>query len=355
MFGGVRELPFLAGVLALLAGGCASASAPAPSASVETAASAKVASKPVEGSAIVSLAVGHQRACAVRADGKVVCWGGCFTCGDDPPASRAPTLVTGVDDAIAVSGDDWRWCALERSGHVACFAGARPAKRVPDVTDAVEVANACARRADGSVTCWEGGGITPTASPSPVTRLAQGYGSACAIRANGRLVCWSNVYPYPTGSTLPDLAPVEFALPRDVELAATSYMRGTCTKARARNVECWGGEAAFAEASTTVGGTEDAVMLALAEYHGCVLRRDGRVACWGFNYADQLGVPREEAEERWEASPIARLTGAVFVAAGSGEPSSGTGSTCVVTRDAEVVCWGSLAGIQGAVVDLTPR
>ena len=276
-------------------------------------------------------------------------------CGEDPPASEAPTLVAGIDDAIAVSGDDWRWCALERSGEVACFAGAKPAVRVPGLHDAVEVANACARRADGSVRCWESEATPPSTAPSPIARLAQGYGSACAIRASGHLVCWSSVYPYPRGEMIAEGEPIEFAVPRDVELAATSFMRGTCVKSRARNVECWGGEAAFADESSWVEGTDDGVALALAEYHGCVLKRDGRVACWGFNYSGQLGVPPEEVEERWEARPIDGVVGATIVATGSGEPSSGAGSTCVVTRAGEVRCWGAIGSTAGAVVDLTPR
>lgn len=354
MIGDVREVPVLVGVFAVLVGACGAADdhavAPPP---VETTSTAKpVVTKPA--SSIVSLAVGHQRACAVRADGRVACWGTCHVCGGDvPPAS--PTLVEGIVDAVMVSGDDAGWCALERTGEVACFTGAKPPVRVPGLHDAVEVANACARRADGSVRCWEGEATPPSASPSPVVRLAQGYGSACAIRADGHLVCWQSVYPYPNGAMLFDTTPIEFGAPRDIEFAATSLMRGTCTKSRARNVECWGGEAAYANASTGIDGTNDAVALALAEYHGCVLKRDGRVACWGFNYAGQLGTPREEVEERWDARPIERLTGATFVATGSGEPASGTGSTCVVTREGEVRCWGAIAPIPGGVIDLTPR
>ncbi|MFO0612352.1 MAG: RCC1 domain-containing protein [Polyangiaceae bacterium] len=334
---------------ALILAACASAPSAAPDAPART----PNARRDERGDAIRALAIGHQRACAVRADGRVVCWGGCFTCYDDPPPPE-PTLVPALDDAIAISGDDSRWCVVERGGTVACWTGTEPASQVAGVRGAVEVANTCARLADGTVTCW---GTVPTLpdGPLPITRLAQGYGSVCGIRANGGLVCWSNVYPYPTGQPLYEDAPVEFTAPRDVELVATSAMRGTCTKSRGRNVECWGGEAAFAPESSIVEGTSDAIALALAEYHGCVLKRDGRVACWGFNFAGQLGAPRDVLEERWDARPIEGLTAAVAVATGSGEPSSGTGSTCVITRDARVICWGNLADVPGGVLDLTPR
>lgn len=273
-------------------------------------------------------------------------------CHDDEPRPE-PTIVPGLDDAASVSGDDTRWCAVRRAGGVACWSGTKAAAPVEGVRGAVEVANACARLDDGSVTCWDGRAGAP-ASPSPVTRLAQGYGSACAIRATGTLVCWEDAFPYPTGVALDRVGAVELPAPRDIELAATSPMRGTCVKSRGRNVECWGGEAAFAAESTFVEGTSDAIALALAEYHGCVLRRDGRVACWGFNSTGQLGVPFADLAERWEARPIEGLTGVAAIATGSGEPSGGAGSTCAVTQKGEVVCWGAIALDDGAVVDLSP-
>jgi hypothetical protein len=341
---------------ALILAACGGGSGPASPSLLEPRPTSSVRHREAggRGDAVRALAVGHQRACVVRADGRVVCWGYCLGCGQDRPPIE-PTLVAGIDDAFAISGDDFQWCALVRGGDVACWTGTQPATRVDGVHGAVEIANACARLADGSVTCWDGRAGLP-AAPSPLAHLAQGYGSTCGIRGNGSLVCWSRVFPYPKGAMIQEDGPVEFALPRDVELASTSMMRGTCVKSHARNVECWGGEGAgYIEESSSVEGTGDAVALALAEYHGCVLKRDGRVACWGFNFTGQLGAPREELEERWEAKPIEGLTGAIAVATGSGEPSGGAGSTCVITRAEEVICWGAVAETSGAVIDLTPR
>lgn len=332
--------------------GAATASPPASPAPAETR-RARVA-RPQLPTAPITMAIGTLRACVVRADGHVVCWGGGLLCGDDPPPEE-PRLVANLSDAVAIAGRDSAWCALERTGNVACFSNAMVAERVPSVHDAIEVGDGCAILKGGSMTCWDRPRTLPSASPSPLVHLAQGPGGDCATRANGHLVCWESYFPYPMGPPRATETPFEFDAPQDVQLLSMSPMRGVCVKRAVENVECWGGEAFSADPSH-VAGTEDAVALSVAEYHGCVLRPGGTVACWGFNGSGQLGTPRAQLEMVWDtARPIPDLYDATFVATGGGEPVASAGSTCVITREATVRCWGNVSReSDGAVVDLTP-
>lgn len=70
--------------------------------------------------------------------------------------------------------------------------------------------------------------------------------------------------------------------------------------------------------------------------HACLLVRTGEVWCWGDNTYGQLGHrPAEggECTHACPAAPVAGISGAVQV-------SAGTGFTCAVTGSGDVQCWG---------------
>lgn len=66
--------------------------------------------------------------------------------------------------------------------------------------------------------------------------------------------------------------------------------------------------------------------------HACAVCKDTAVACWGYNYKGNLGVPMP-TERAW-ARTIPRLRRAVEVAAGSNH-------TCARLNTGQVTCWGS--------------
>lgn len=77
--------------------------------------------------------------------------------------------------------------------------------------------------------------------------------------------------------------------------------------------------------------------LALGARHGCVLRDDGRVACWGAHRFAQLG-PSSSGEPgpgaaRSHARPVEGIDDAARIVAGSWH-------TCVLRRGGTVACWG---------------
>src|SRR5579859_4761353 len=121
---------------------------PAP----EVSASAKPPADP-NASRVVTVALGHYRACAARVDGRVVCWGKWLM--GDPQVPAAPTLVDGVTDVVQLHGFDTDWCGLQRKGTIVCWHAQSPKTTSIDVEGAVELASDCARLPNGKVVCWE--------------------------------------------------------------------------------------------------------------------------------------------------------------------------------------------------------
>ena len=173
----------------------------------------------------VQVATHEHRACALRADGSVVCWGqerrglrGHGVCG---PFATEPTLVPGLSDVVAITESP---CALRRDGRVLCWGFARTQytwaadvsllarlpepRRVGGLVPAVELAaglrHTCARSRDGAVWCWGHNGVGQLADraiaggprpravalPEAVEGLVASSCRTCAWRRDGRLWCW---------------------------------------------------------------------------------------------------------------------------------------------------------------------
>lgn len=181
---------------------------------------------------VVHLAAG-QFSCAVRDDGKVLCWGLNFV--GETASATAPTPtpfeVPGVSNAVHAGVGSGFGCAVTQGGQVLCWGdnrlgqlGDRPRELrmapapVPGITDAVRVAvgwtNTCALRRNGTVQCWGqsdhgelGAGMLAhnSATPVDVTGLTEvvalsGFAPVSDVHANhrcalrrgesDRLWCW---------------------------------------------------------------------------------------------------------------------------------------------------------------------
>ncbi len=318
---------------------------------------------------IVSFALGHGRGCAVRVDGRVVCWGKSPFLGDlRPPPPEAPTLVAGVEDAVAVTGDDGQWCALRRGGTVVCFEDVGPPKvLVAGATEVVELSGGCVRRASGAVACRDLSGVLlPVEGLVSARTIAGGPASSCAVRGDQTLACWgANGFGELGDNTGKDSASavVVHGLGAVDEVSVGHGL--ACARAGAK-VTCWGGEGSVGTARgkpRPKQGLGAVVQLAVGEYHACVRRQDGTVACWGANLSGQLGhPPRDDSSDSGFESPARAVPGVTEVEelrVGGGEPCGGCGSTCVRLRGrpTELVCWGAMADGTEArkTFDLSPR
>ncbi|MGE3546449.1 MAG: RCC1 domain-containing protein, partial [Kofleriaceae bacterium] len=81
---------------------------------------------------------------------------------------------------------------------------------------------------------------------------------------------------------------------------------------------------------------DDAIQIALGKAHGCAIRADTSVWCWGANHVGQLG----------NGTTNTLQPGAVQVLAGgspllgASEVRSGSAHTCAITTAGDVYCWG---------------
>jgi hypothetical protein len=184
-------------------------------------------------------------------------------------------------------------CIRDREGAVDCWAqdameartenpDAKPQfrndsrMRIPLPQPAVDLSFAnsiCAALRDGSVACWQAEPLiqsTPDTTADLPLDVREGVdavsvhgdvlGHECAITKEARVRCWAPHLP-PPDSPMP---PVWYEVRRVRE----------------------------------VPGVENVVALTTGSTHACALTKDGRVWCWGFNDAGQLGRGTVDEDSR---------------------------------------------------------
>jgi alpha-tubulin suppressor-like RCC1 family protein len=320
------------------------------------------------------LAAGHYNTCIIRSGGQVFCWGTrsqVLVC-DPDCITEAPHPIEGLSGVTEVTVGIVHACALQGDGTLFCWggnshgevgpfekAGDLPPQRL-DLGQPVRHVGAgvdftCAVLIDGSTVCW---GSTPTFSQrgggstdpevvehlGPVAFLSGAGEHACAILESRQVECWG----LPRWGKLGMGEPVDGDLNSPVRVAGLSDVlfldsqpNRNCILFGAGDPVCWG---LNVERPPTVesGDVEQAIptplslgapvtRVSLGSFHGCGLRNDGHVLCWGANYAGQLGVGN--ADEHDGAVEVLGLDGVVEIAAGSDH-------TCALKSDESVWCWG---------------
>lgn len=167
--------------------------------------------------------------------------------------------------------------------------------------------HACARRTDGSVSCWgrDGGGQTE----GLFTRIACAEGGFCCGVATDQTVdCWSA-----SASTAQAMA-----TPGGSFTQVATGTAAACALATNGTVNCWG-----AGLDSVAGWPPDEGHLdvAVGQQGACALDAGGEVRCWG------------EATDLAEGAPSGRFDALAM---------SG-GEACAWTADA-VTCWGAGTG-----------
>ncbi len=243
-----------------------------------------------------------------------------------------PQMVSGIEDAIQVAVGNAHSCALLRTGQVRCW-GQNNAGQVGDgqttnrgfpasvnaPTDLVQVVagfgHTCALRNNGGVVCWGAGaqgqigngtmtGINnmgqPVAGITDAIALSAGANHTCAVRLNGRVLCWGNNASGQVGNGMagaPVAMPIEVAGIVDAVGVAAANLH-TCVVRKTGGVRCWGsnsygqlGDGSMVNRLTPVDvmGLTDAVRVTGGNDFSCAVRGNGSVVCWGANTNGQLG------------------------------------------------------------------
>ena len=186
-----------------------------------------------------AVAAGGSHACAVVAEGAVVCWGSneFGQLGDGTTVDRdRPVPVEGHAGATALSAGNGFTCALLADRSVRCWGvnglgqlgdGTDEDRSVPeavvDLGDVESIASgliaSCAALVDGTVRCWgdeepevardgseRPGRVRTVARISNADQLAVGEQRSCAVDGDGRTSCWGRNAAASSGAGLEALA-----------------------------------------------------------------------------------------------------------------------------------------------------
>ncbi len=214
----------------------------------------------------------------------------------------------------------------------------------------------------GTVRCWGFNGFGQLGNgtevdshvPADVVALSDavsiGMGDthSCAIRSGGAAMCWGNNSSgeLGNGTLTKSLVPVAVVGLTDAVTVDPGDF-GTCAMTASGAVSCWGNsfrgtvgngvsDGSVFTIPVPVTGVNDAVALAAGSEHGCVIRVDASVWCWGDSSDGEAGAGLPS--EILEPLVIDGVGAAVHVA-------TGRDYTCAHLVDATVSCWG--AGSRG--------
>jgi hypothetical protein len=204
---------------------------------------------------------------------------------------------------------------------------------------AVGWAHVCARRANGTVTCWGDDTYAQSTPPTNTFRqLAAGNFFNCAVKTSRAVLCWGHnnlgqVSGAFTGYLADVVAGVTHACglddngsvgcwgdvfapdPFDSFTQISAGSGYTCGIRTDGTLACWGYNGY--NLSPAPAGTYTHVDS--GPYHSCAVRSDGSVVCWGSNGSGQVGpVP---------AGAYTRVA-------------TGHDFSCGIRTDGSVVCWG---------------
>lgn len=331
---------------------------------------------------VTALAAGSGFDCALRATGRVKCWGDNDDgqLGDGTLEDRArPVTVRNVRSATAVTAGLSHACALVSRGRIACWGSnafheagdpsRRPRLKTPRIVPGLSGQTAiavgdrftCSAGGAGPSRCWganqsgqlgngKGGTNAQSATPGPVARLGSAIGltagsdSACAQRANHQVWCWGNNDTGQLGDgtrTSGSASPVAVAGLRQSTaiVAGPSY---TCAGGPAGTVRCWGEQDPYPGSidrptPQLVAKLTGATTVAAGWPQTCALMADGTLRCW-------------EAGTNGPPVTVAGLIGVAAVEAGHNTMCS------ILAAAGTVSCWGAdwpagrttIAGISSA-------
>lgn len=326
--------------------------------------------KPLGTDKYVSLSFGESHACAVRNDGRLLCWG-------DLPLSSAPiatpTPVDASTDWRVVSAGDSHTCAITTAGALYCWGAgyggalglgdlmnqAAP-KRVGMDSDWKTVhagtGSTCATKTDGAAFCW-GANDSGTAgstsqplddvlTPVPVSsdvgfdRISGIYDLRCGETVDGFARCWGSNNDGSLGRGKTDVQQTMLLVDSQFDKIAVTDGAGGCGLA-AGKLLCWGigpnGQPAHVAlpSPTAVGTDTDWTDIAVSRFapgHACGIRAN-KLFCWGDNMYGQLG----------DGSTVASPTPKEVVVAGVTawtQVTTGVHQTCALTSQSDLYCWG---------------
>ena len=263
----------------------------------------------------VAISAGAEHTCGLRSDGAALCWGRWGYRG-----YRATSLLD--EQLVALSSGGYHACALREDGTAICwgtYSGAYIERWSPPGETFVAIfsmaAHSCGIRPDGSTHCWNNGLKFQAPQPSRRENLASlSRGNLCDLNVPGNIVCldW---YGGPDYDVLPGEKLQYMGGSWDV-----GYRGFICGIRPDGSAGC---SAVSPESDQDwyipkIPSTQRFLDIGAGKDHACGLLADGSIRCWGSNLYGQAMPPPTQS------SPPAAPTGdlicnsGVVIAKGSG-------------------------------------
>jgi alpha-tubulin suppressor-like RCC1 family protein len=308
---------------------------------------------------VAQIAAAADHTCALVETGEVMCWGsnaaGILGNGrSDAQSHPTPALVPGIGNVLQIAVSSTHACARHANGSITCWGSdpmgdgfLRPAL-VSGIGDATDVAvgprYSCAMTKEGSVFCWgwdssgqlgDARRFGSTMSPRPlalpaVSSFALATNHACAATAGGEVWCWGSntLGQIGRGSSFTDVTSPLKVTTLTWVTGASAGSEKTCAVRRNGVLACWGG-ALSASFPTDTRNAVDVAGVALAESNDalCLLGRDGSIACGRLVLDKKLGGMT--------------YAGTTVVKSGATSVTLGTDHGCALLADGVPACWGN--------------
>lgn len=260
-----------------------------------------------------SIVSGFRHNCALTGEGKLWCWGyngnGDLGLGTTTEFESTPVLQGSGYAEIAAGGD--HTCAVTSGGVAYCWGlndstelGVPGSTVIPSpVRAGCEAANS----KEGCFSDWIG--------------IGAGSFHTCAIRKSGKLYCWGGNHNGQLGIGPPTSSyqePEPHAVLSDETWVEVDGGRSyTCALTTKGALYCWGlnedRQLGIPEQDLVVAPTKVEVeapdgfrSLGLGQYHGCAIRADRTLWCWGRNTDGQVGIGKKTSV------PVTRPTRVCF-------------------------------------------
>jgi len=325
---------------------------------------------------------GQTGTCGLRGDGALWCWGAnAFGLLQDrtltdslvPVAATDPTgwaaLAVGTDHGCGTRDDGTLSCwGAHHSGQLGSWGA--PTKTSPwplpgtwaeAEPSPIDLSHACGRTAAGALACWGrndfgqlGDGdvtavfgspaVAVAGGPAAFTRLAGAGEHTCALGSGATLWCWGRNQNGQLGDGTLDDRPTP-----DVVAGAWVQVRagGDSVMGVRADGTLWGwgangsdqlglGSAAATRITTPtqVGADADWAAVDVMSMHGCGLRTDATLWCWGYNMTAVFGDGTQTSSD----VPVAAGTGHTWASF-----ALGYAHTCAIDPAGALWCWGDNA------------
>jgi alpha-tubulin suppressor-like RCC1 family protein len=248
-----------------------------------------------------SVGLGYKHTCICDADKQAWCWGlndGGQVGPNGPAVSATATQLTPVPvlddpDCEQISAGGSHTCAVRAGGKLWCW-GANDKGQLGQAPGA------------GGPTPQLVAGLNAGTSPSAVSAVLQvqaGEKFTCALSSNDSVQCWGDNAKgqLGDGTTQMRATPRKVMFPAGMRPAGLALGRFfMCVLFSSQQVACWGentdgmigvpgGPGMNVSTPTMVQGIDDAQQIGAGHQHVCVLRQNGAVSCWGDGSTGKLG------------------------------------------------------------------